>query len=79
MQNTPKNLADLFTQKSLYDLADLNNLDSAMPEGLFAACKMESVHLEMINILTDAIIDKYNCSRDDIYKYWDDFKKGLVL
>ena len=79
MENINKSLSDLFTQKSPFETVDLNSLDFTIQEELIIASEVERVNLEMIDLLTSAIMKKYSCSQEDVYKYWGSFKENLVL
>lgn len=48
-------------------------------EELIIASKQEDTRNEMVNLLSNAVMEKYNCSEDEVYKYWDDYKKDLKL
>ena len=79
MKNSSKGLADLFTQKDPFEIVDLNSLDFTVQEELVIASETERVKLEMIDLLTSAVMKKYSCSQEDVYKYWGSFKENLVL
>lgn len=48
-------------------------------EELIIASKQEDTRNEMVSLLSNAVMKKYNCSEDDVYKYWDSYKKYLKL
>jgi len=79
MKNSSKGLADLFTQKDPFEIVDLNSLDFTVQEELVIASETERVKLEMVDLLTSAVMKKYSCSQEDVYKHWGSFKENLVL
>lgn len=48
-------------------------------EELIIASKQEDTRNEMVSLLSNAIMEKYSCNENDVYKYWDDYKKDLKL
>lgn len=71
-------MADIFKpQRSPFEPVNIEELELVVDEELMIECEKQRVKNEMIELLTNAIVNKYSCPADDVYKYWDEFKKGL--
>lgn len=63
---------------SPFEKVDINNIKFIPQKALEIESEKERVNLEMIEVLTNAIMSKYNCSADDVYKYWNSFKEEVI-
>lgn len=72
------NISKLFEgSPSPFEPVDFNNLELKVDEELIIASEKERVSNEMVEFLTSLIMTKYNCSKEDVYKFWDEYKEML--